>query len=117
MSTPLNIDTVITYTGKLNKTEKAIATNGLTNHNTLGNIINDIALSRSNITILDKMQDQKNSKIKNPCSSKVQLDLKVDSQTNQLNHWEQRQQEIDKVRNKTNEFINLQKSKRTKKPK
>lgn len=117
MTTLLNIDTIVNYTGKLNKAEKAIVTNGLTNQHSLGNILNDIALSRSNITILDKMQDQKNAKIKNPCKSKVQLNLKVDSQTNQLNHWEQREQEIEKVRKKTNEFINLQQSKRKKKEK
>lgn len=116
MTTPINLETIVQYTGKLNKAEKAMTKVNLENKKSLGTMLNDIALARGGSTHdwLNQMQDAKNSKIKNPCSSKVPLDLKKDSQTNQLNHWEQRQKVMEQMHEKTDQFINLQKSKKGK---
>ena len=114
MTTPINLDLIVTYTGKLNKLEKSKANAGLQEGKSLGSILDEIAISRSQNFIGIKLQDQKNSKIKNHCSSKVQLDLKKDSQTNQLNYFEQKELQKEKIRQQTNNFINLQQSKRKK---
>lgn len=114
MSTPINLDTVSNFTGKLNKQEKSIAKAGLESGKSFGSILDEIAISRMNVSIDNKRQDQLNSKIKNYCSSKAQLNLKVDSQTNERNHWEQRELQKDKIRDITNQVINLQKKKRKK---
>lgn len=115
MNTPINLETVITYTGKLNKFEKSNVHAAIQQGKSLGYILDNIAIIRSKGTFENKVQDQLNSKIKNRCSSKVQLDLKKDSQTNQLNPFEQRELQKEKIRQSTNNFINLQDNKRKKK--
>lgn len=114
MSTPMNLDSITNFTGKLNKQEKTLAKAGLESGKAFGSILDDIAIARSRTSIDDKIQDQLNSKIKNHCSSKVQLNLKKDSQTNEPNHWEQRELQKNKIRDITNQVINLQKPKRKK---
>ena len=111
MTSPINLDTVMTYTGKLNKFEKSKVNEDLKQGKSLGSILDRVAISRSQGAVENKVQDQLNSKIKNYCSSKVQLDLKKDSQTNQLNRFEQKELQKEKIRQQTNKFINLQKDK------
>jgi hypothetical protein len=115
MSNPVNIDTVITYTGKLNKFEKSKVNAAVQSGKSLGCILDDIAMYRSNVTIGSKIQDELNAKVKNKCSSKVQLDLKKEVEPPPLDAWEEREKQKQNIRDQTNKFINLQKNKKRRK--
>jgi len=112
----LSIDTIITYTGKLNTVEKKKVMAGIESGKSLGSILNDITLFRDKIQMDNLLQDNQAGLVKNPVKSKVKLDMKKDSQDNKpLNPWEQKENIKNQVRSKTDDLINLPKPHKGKK--
>lgn len=114
----ITLEAIQTWTGKLNKIEKGKVNSSLVVGKSLGQILNEISIHRANFKKEIQAQDVRNSKIKNPCLSSVALNLKVDSQTNELNKWEIKDQKKKEIKQQTDQFINLQnKPKRQRKTK
>lgn len=116
---PLNLETVAVYTGKLNRQEKQLINNLLSEGKSLGEVLDEIAIFREGVTLdLTLAQDHKNSNIKNVCFSKFPLDLKrMSAQKDSLNPAQQLEAKKKEIRSKTDEFINLQNNKKNKKQK
>lgn len=99
-----NIDHIATFTGKLNRVEKSKVKAALEAGKGLGQILDEIAIWREKVAKEEKIQDDKNAKIKNPCKPNTSIKPKP----NPLTAYEKQEQLRKQIREKTNAFINLQ---------
>lgn len=111
------LESILTYTGKLNRVEKMKVAAGMEAGKSLGQILDDITLFRDRVRQENLLQDNHNSMVKNPFKAKNKVNINKDSQTNQLNSYEKKENQKNQIRAKTDEFINLPKAQKKKRQK
>jgi len=107
-----NIDHIVSLTGKLNKVEKNKVREALKEDRNIGQILDEIAIHREKMAKEEKIQDEKNAKIKNPCKTNTSLK----PVRTPLTTYEKQELLRKQIREKTNQLINLQSNKKKNKP-
>ncbi len=103
-----NLATIISFTGKLNRVEKSKVNAALEANKNIGQILDEIALFREKVSLEEKKQDEKNDKVKNVSKSPTETLEKLKPKPSPLTPYEKQEVLRKQIREKTNQYINLQ---------